>query len=91
MPDLSITYFIPVGLMNEEGEANENPEAYAMFIGEVKSVELKQNSFSGIEFYVLELAAFEGDVTVVSAIENFKIEPKVGGFVHGVFWMSTKV
>ena len=91
MPELSTTYFIPVGLMNEEGGAKENPEPYAMFIGEVKSIELKRNTFFDVDFYVLELAVFEGDVTVVSLRENFKIEPQVGGFVHGVFWMSAKV
>ncbi|MBU1667191.1 hypothetical protein KKC13_02165 [bacterium] len=90
-PDLSTTYFIPVGLMNAEGEAIEVPEPYAMFVGEVKSVEVRTNELGGGEFYVLVLAALEGDITAVTAVETLAIKPKVGGFINGVFWISAKV
>lgn len=91
MPELSATYFIPVGLMTPEGEVNENPEPYAMFISKIKSVETKKNAYSNKDFYVLEVAALEGDLTIVTSIESLKNEPKVGNFLNGVYWMGTKV
>ena len=91
MPELSTTYFIPVGLMTPEGEANNNPEPYAMFISEIKNVELKTNSYSDQQFYLLEVSALEGDLTIVTSVSSLKSEPKVGGFVNGVYWMGAKV
>jgi len=91
MPDLSATYFIPVGLMTPEGEANDNPEPYAMFIAQINTLELKKNSYSSGEFYVLEVSALEGDLTIVVSKDGFKREPQVGGFVNGVYWMGAKV
>ena len=92
MPELSATYFIPVGLMTPEGTPTDNPEPYAMFIGEIKSIEKKTNSYSNQEFYVFELSALEGDVTVVASINSLNnVEPKVGGFINGVYWMGAKV
>jgi len=91
MPELSMTYFVPVGLMTPDGEANENPEPYAMFISQIKSVELKTNSYSNQQFYVLEVSALEGDLTVVTSAKALKSEPKVGGFINGVYWMGAKV
>ena len=90
-PELSMTYLIPVGLMTPEGEANPNPEPYVMFVGEIKSVELKTNAYSKGEFYVLEVSALDGDITVVTSKESLGVEPKVGAFVNGVFWMGAKV
>lgn len=90
-PDLSTTYFIPVGLMNQEGEAIEVPEPYAMFVGEIKSVEKRTNELNGGVFYVMVVAALEGDITVVTAVETLAQEPQVGGFLNGVYWMSAKV
>jgi len=91
MPELSATYFIPVGLMTPEGEANDSPEPYAMFIAQINSVELKKNSHFLGEFYVLEVSALEGDLTIVTSKESLKSEPQVGGFVNGVYWMGAKV
>ncbi len=91
MPELSMTYFIPVGLMTPEGEANEKPEPYAMFISEIKSVEIKRNSYSNQDFYLLEVSALEGDLTIVTSIKSLKSEPKVGGFINGVYWLGAKV
>ena len=91
MPDLSSTYFIPVGLMTPEGEANENPEPYAMFIAQINNVELKKNAYSGGEFYMMEVSVLEGDLTIVTSKESLKTEPQVGGFVNGVYWMGARV
>ena len=91
MPELSATYFIPVGLMTPEGEANENPEPYAMFIAEINSVKIKTNEYSNKSFYVLEVSALEGDLTIVTSMESLKNEPKIGNFVNGVYWMGAKV
>jgi hypothetical protein len=91
MPELSATYFIPVGLMTPEGEVNENPEPYAMFIAEINAVEIKTNRYSNKDFYFLEVSALEGDLTIVTSIESLKSEPKVGNFLNGVYWMGTKV
>ena len=91
MPDLSTTYFIPVGLMTPEGEANEHPEPYAMFIAQINSVELKKNAYSGGEFYMMEVSALEGDLTIVTSKESLKTQPQVGGFVNGVYWMGARV
>lgn len=90
-PDLSTTYFIPVGLMTEEGEPREIPEPYAMFVGEVKSVEVRTNELNGGDFYVLVLDALDGAVTVVTDVETLATAPQVGGFINGIFWMSAKV
>jgi hypothetical protein len=91
MPELSATYFVPVGLMTPEGEANENPEPYAMFISEIKSVEVKRNAYSNQDFYVLEVSALEGDLTIVTTIKSLSRKPEVGNFVNGVYWMGAKV
>jgi len=91
MPELSMTYFIPVGLMTPEGEANDKPEPYAMFISQIKSVELKRNSYSNQQFYVLEVSALEGDLTVVTSVKSLKSEPQVGAFINGVYWMGARV
>jgi hypothetical protein len=91
MPELSATYFVPVGLMTPEGEANENPEPYAMFISEIKSVEVKRNAYSNQDFYVLEVSALEGDLTIVTSIKSLIHKPEVGNFVNGVYWMGAKV
>ena len=91
MPELSMSYFIPVGLMTPEGEANENPEPYAMFIAKINNVELKVNSYSGERFYVLEVSALEGDLTIVTSFKSLKIQPEVGGFINGVYWMGAEV
>jgi len=91
MPELSATYFIPVGLMTPEGTLTDSPEPYAMFIGEIKSVERKTNSYSNQEFYVFELSALEGDITVVASIKSLNSEAKVGGFINGVYWIGAKV
>ena len=91
MPDLSATYFIPVGLMTPEGEANDNPEPYAMFIAEINSVEIKINSYSNREFYCLEVSALEGELTIVTSIESLQRKPEVGNFINGVYWMGAKV
>jgi hypothetical protein len=91
MPELSMTYFIPVGLMTPEGEANDKPEPYAMFIAEIKSVAIKTNSYSNGQFYLLEVSALEGDLTVVTSVDSLKSEPEVGGFINGVYWMGSKV
>lgn len=90
-PDLSTTYFIPVGLMTEEGEPREVPEPYAMFVGAIKSVEVRNNALNGGDFYVLVLDALDGDVTVVTAVDTLPTVPEVGGFINGIFWMSAKV
>ena len=90
-PELSTTYLIPIGLMTPEGEANPNPEPYVMFVGEIKSVELKTNDYSKGEFYVLEVSALDGEVSIVTSKDSLGTEPKVGAFVNGVFWMGAKV
>ena len=91
MPELSATYFIPVGLMTPEGTPADSPEPYAMFIAEINSVKIKTNEYSNKSFYVLEVSALEGDLTIVTSIESLKSEPKVGNFVNGVYWMGAKV
>jgi hypothetical protein len=90
-PELSKHYFIPVGMMNQEGEALETPEAYAMFIGQVKSVELRVNETLGGEFYVMVLSTLDGEITVVASTGFLAKAPEVNGFINGVFWMTAKV
>ena len=90
-PELSINYFIPVGMINQEGEPLEIPEAYAMFIGQVKSVEVRKNELLGGEFYVMVLSTFDGDITVVASTRFLAKAPEVDGFINGVFWMTAKV
>ena len=91
MPELSATYFIPVGLMTPEGTLTDNPEPYAMFISQINKIEIKTNSYSNQDFYVFEVSALEGDLTVVASIKSLQTKPKVGGFINGVYWMGAKV
>ena len=91
MPELSATYFIPVGLMTPEGTLTDNPEPYAMFISQINKIEIKTNSYSNQDFYVFKVSALEGDLTVVASIKSLQTEPKVGGFINGVYWMGAKV
>jgi hypothetical protein len=90
-PTLSTTYFIPVGMINQEGEPMDTPEAYAMFIGKIKSVELRVNALKGGEFYVIVLETLDGDITTVMAKGFLEKEPKVDAFINGVFWMTAKL
>jgi len=90
-PTLSLQYFIPVGMINQEGEPLETPEAYAMFIGRVKSVEIRTNELLGGEFYVMVLSTLDGDITVVASTGFLAKAPEVDGFINGVFWMTAKV
>jgi len=90
-PTLSTTYFIPVGMINQEGEPMDIPEAYAMFIGKVKSVELRVNELKGGEFYVIVLETLDGDITTVMAKGFLEKEPELGAYINGVFWMTAKL
>ena len=90
-PELSLQYFIPVGMMNQEGEPLETPEAYAMFVGKIKSVEVRVNALRGGEFYVMELSTLDGDITVIADVGFLSEEPTVDAFINGVFWMTAKI
>lgn len=82
--------FVPSGLFNPgEGNNPNPPEALGLFAGIVKQTEKRKNEFTGQEFYWLLVDTLGGEIDVLADLRFFdNARPKVGGVIHGQFWLS---
>lgn len=81
--------FIPSGLFNEE--ENSSPQATGFFAGIIKAWKLLSNEKTKENFYWLLVETLGGEVDVVFDPKLINKEPKIGGVVQGVFWLSGKL
>ncbi len=82
--------FVPSGLFNPgEGDDPNPPEALGIFAGIIKQTEKRKNEFTGQEFYWMLVDTLGGEIDVLADLRFFENSaPKVGGVVHGQFWLS---
>jgi len=87
--------FVPIGLFAFEADNDaidlNAVRPIAMFAGEIKEFELKTNELSGNQFYWFLIDTFGGEIDVVADVNYVSIEPQIGGFVNGQFWLSGKI
>jgi hypothetical protein len=84
--------FIPSGLFNpEQAEPTQPPLAFAVFTGEIKEFELKTNELTGEKFYWFLVDTLGGEVDVVADPKLVTLEPNVGGYLNGQFWLSGRI
>jgi hypothetical protein len=81
--------FVPTGLFRENDDIP--PQAHAKFAGTIKKFELKINQTSGEQFYYFLVETLGGEIDVVSDVSYVKNEPKIGGILHGSFWLTGKI
>jgi len=82
--------FVPSGLFNPgDGNDPNPPEALGLFAGIIKQTEKRKNEFTGQEFYWMHVDTLGGEIDVLADLRFFEnTTPKVGGVVHGQFWLS---
>jgi hypothetical protein len=84
--------FIPSGLFNpEKTEPNDPPLAFGIFTGEIKEFELKTNTLTGEKFYWFLVDTLGGEIDVVADPKLISVEPNVGGYLNGQFWLSGRL
>lgn len=83
--------FIPNGLFNLEADKTEPPLAFGVFTGEIKEFELKTNTLTGEKFYWFLVDTLGGEIDVVADPKLVTIEPNVGGYLNGQFWLSGRL
>jgi hypothetical protein len=81
--------FVPIGLFRQ----NEGipPQAHGKFAGVVKEFELKNNQFSGANFYWFLVETLGGEIDVVCDPNYIKDEPRIGSIIHGSFWLTGRI
>ena len=81
--------FVPSGLFNSNENPELNtPEALGIITGTIKQSEKKLNDLTGQEFQWMLVDTLGGEIDVLADWGFFSTEPKVGGIVHGQFWLS---
>jgi len=83
--------FIPVGLLGEEGELNEMPQAFAVINGRILRSELKNNVLTDQPFWWMHIQTFGAKIDVVASKELISVVPQVGNIVSGTFWLVGRV
>jgi hypothetical protein len=85
--------FVPSGLFlpDDKATAIEPPRPIGIFAGEIKEYDLKTNQLSGNEFYWFLVETLGGEVDVVADVKFISVEPQIGGFISGQFWLSGKI
>jgi hypothetical protein len=82
--------FIPSGLFNLEGD-DRPPRAEAIFAGHVRESERRTNRLTGKDFFWCLVDTLGGSFDVVIDPELLTDLPKVGGVIHGSFWLSGRI
>lgn len=81
--------FVPSGLFSPNENSDPNPpEAIGLFVGIIKQTEKKKNELTGQEFQWMLVDTLGGEIDVLADLRFFSAEPKIGGIVHGQFWLS---
>jgi hypothetical protein len=84
--------FVPSGLFSPDDKTDPNPpEALGLFAGIIKQTAKKKNVLTQQEFQWMLVDTLGGEVDVLADLRFFNTEPKVGGVVHGQFWLSGKL
>lgn len=83
--------FIPSGLFNFNKDQTQPPLAFGVFTGEIREFELKTNKMTGENFYWFLVDTLGGEIDVVADPKLITIEPSVGGYLSGQFWLSGKI
>lgn len=83
--------FIPIGLLDEEGEPTDKPKAFAMINGLVISCERKQNKTTNQYFWWLYIQTYGGKIDVLVADKNMLKTPEPGNVVSGIFWLIGRI
>ncbi len=90
--NLASRAFIPVGsFIPKRGREDIHPDSTALLTGIIKSINQRKNQFTGVAFLVLRVQTLCGELDIVLLREWLQTEPKVGGIVEGIFWLSGKV
>ena len=87
----SSDYFSPSGLFAPKDEPDWQPKAYANFAGHVEGAEVVTNPISNRPFHHLVVRTGAGVFDVVADPAIPSGTPKVGGVVHGEFWLSGRI
>lgn len=82
--------FIPSGLFNLSG-SDAPARAEAIFAGHVRETERRTNQLTGDEFVWCLVDSLGGSFDVVIDPELLSNAPRVGGVVHGSFWLSGRI
>lgn len=85
--------FIPSGLFlpDESATPIDPPRPIGIFAGEIKQFDIKTNKLTGEKFYWFLVDTLGGETDVVADPKLVTIEPKIGGFVNGQFWLSGRL
>lgn len=82
-------FFIPSGLFDSDGvKRSKSPDALGVFAGIIKDFDKKENELTGEKFYWIFVDTLGGEIDVLADLAFLDREPKVGGVVHGQFWLS---
>ncbi|HEX8733742.1 MAG TPA: hypothetical protein VF721_00330 [Pyrinomonadaceae bacterium] len=83
--------FVPSGLFNLDADKSQPPLAFGVFTGEIKEFELKTNQLTGEKFYWFLVETLGGEIDVVADPKLVTVEPNIGGYLHGQFWLSGRL
>jgi hypothetical protein len=87
----SQSFFSSEAYREDDDTQNIFPQPWAMFTGNIKDFELKQNQLTDKQFYWLLVETYGGEIDVVADIHFFKTVPKVGEIISGKFWFSGQI
>lgn len=94
-PQLAPQAFVPIGLVQkidgEEIPDDARPTAMAILSGRIITSEQLKNPFTNLPFHWAKIETFGGEVDLVAASELVTTELRVGGIVHGTFWLSGRI
>lgn len=85
--------FILSGLFAPDGKANEAelPQPIGLLAGEILEVELKSNQLTNEKFYWFWTDTLGGEIDVVADPRYVLQKPRIGGILHGTFWLSGRL
>ena len=86
--NFALESFIPSGLFTPGGDKIVPPIAYAIFSGKIIAFEKKINSLTKKYYFWLLIKSIGGEFDVVIDMNLIKKDPKIGGYISGVFWLS---
>jgi hypothetical protein len=83
--------FIPSGLFNLDADSTQPPLAFGVFTGEIREFDLKTNELTGEKFYWFLVDTLGGEIDVVADPKLVTVEPNIGGYLNGQFWLSGRL
>lgn len=83
--------YIPTGCYDSFGKDDISQTPRAIISGIVKSVEQRENSYTGEEYYVICIESMHTDFVLLTASELLYDDVVPGNVIMGKFWFSGKV